>query len=161
VGPTDSTAQAYIRVAALAVFLRDDDRQLLVFEGRKPGSNSRYHRPLGGEVNHGELSSIAVRREMREELGVDIEVVRPLGAIEEIFEYRAATRHELALPYLVRFSDPSWYHRDSYPDPEMRGEPRLWRSLYEPHEIPLYPEGLWQLLTGARLPADRDPSPVS
>jgi ADP-ribose pyrophosphatase YjhB (NUDIX family) len=53
----------------------------------------------GGRVEMGEATADALRREMREELGIDVAVGRLLWVIENFFEYDARRYHEIAFYY--------------------------------------------------------------
>jgi ADP-ribose pyrophosphatase YjhB (NUDIX family) len=57
----------------------------------------------GGRAEHGETAEATIRREMREELATDIDVVRLLWFVENFFEYEGVHYHELALYFLIRF----------------------------------------------------------
>lgn len=59
----------------------------------------------GGRVAAGEPSEAALRRELREELGVDVTVVRPLFLVENFFELEGRTFHELGVYFLVSLPD--------------------------------------------------------
>lgn len=56
----------------------------------------------GGRVEHGEVASTALRRELHEELGCEIEVGRVLYIVENFFEYDGRSCHELALYFLIQ-----------------------------------------------------------
>ena len=55
----------------------------------------------------GERASHALRREMREELGVDVEVERLLWLVEGFWQAGGARQHEIGLYFLVRLPDGS------------------------------------------------------
>lgn len=55
----------------------------------------------GGRVEIMESSEDALRREMREELGVGIRIERLLWIIENLFTYEGHASHELGLYYLM------------------------------------------------------------
>jgi ADP-ribose pyrophosphatase YjhB (NUDIX family) len=65
----------------------------------------------GGHVELHETAAAALRREMREELGVDVEVLRLLWVAENFFHYEGQAHHELGLYFLMRFpADARFYH---------------------------------------------------
>ena len=69
------------RVGCGAAILRDG--QLLLVERREPPEAGCWNLP-GGKVDFGERVADAVRREVAEELGVEIELTRSLGFVEMI-----------------------------------------------------------------------------
>ena len=56
----------------------------------------------GGRAEFGESAEQTLRREMREEIGVDVEVVRLLWFAENFFTYAGKYYHEIALYFLMR-----------------------------------------------------------
>lgn len=68
-----------IRPIAICVFRRAG--RLLVGEGYDPLKGETFHRPVGGGLQFGETSEQAMRREIGEELGVEIRGLRPLGVL--------------------------------------------------------------------------------
>jgi ADP-ribose pyrophosphatase YjhB (NUDIX family) len=75
--------------------------EILVFRGHDPVKNETYYRPLGGTIEFGEHSEAAVRRELREELGVTVAAAQLLGVIENRFVVNGQPGHELDFVYLV------------------------------------------------------------
>ena len=55
----------------------------------------------GGRVAAGEPTEHALRRELREELDADVDVVRPLFLVENFFELGGRAFHELGVYHLV------------------------------------------------------------
>ncbi|MCO8275809.1 NUDIX domain-containing protein [Actinoplanes sp. TRM 88003] len=132
-----------IRPIALAVPRRGDD--ILVFEAH----DGSFFRPLGGGIEFGETAEAALRREMREELAVDVEDVRCLGVLENLFHACGRDGHEIVFVFDCRLSDPAVYDRDVVgevlDDPGTRV---LWHPLDSfTADAPLYPAGLADLLT--------------
>lgn len=69
------------RVQAVGAVVHDGEgRLLLVLRGREP-SAGLWSIP-GGKVEPGEPREAAVRREVLEETGLDVEVVAPVGVVE-------------------------------------------------------------------------------
>ena len=135
-----------IRPIALAVPRRGDD--LLVFEYHDPTKGRTFYRPLGGGIEFGETAEAAVRRELHEELGVDLLAVRRLGVLENIFHAFGGDGHEIAFIFDCQLADRTLYERDLVgeilDDP---GTKVMWRSLNRFQAgNPLYPDGLADLL---------------
>jgi ADP-ribose pyrophosphatase YjhB (NUDIX family) len=57
----------------------------------------------GGRAEHGETAEQTIKREMLEELGTSIEVVRLLWLVENFFDFDGLNYHEVALYFLIRF----------------------------------------------------------
>ena len=142
------TMSADIRVLAIAVF-RTGDR-VLVARGVDPASGDPFYRPLGGRVEFGERATIALSREIAEELGGTIEDLHLLGVLENLFEYAGSPQHEIVFVFDARFSDPSWYSRAELPVTEAGTgwEAARWISIQALSSGPerLVPEGLLPLL---------------
>ncbi|MDK8266186.1 MULTISPECIES: NUDIX hydrolase [Pseudomonas] len=139
-----------IRVLALCV-LRQGKR-ILVRETQDPQDGRSFCRPLGGGVEFGETSLAAVRREMREELGVELAEVRLLGTLESLFSYAGRPGHEVVLVYAAEFVDRQLYAQTELPGQESDGEAFMatWRSLDSfDDSCRLVPEGLLALLASA------------
>ena len=136
-----------IRHVAICVF-RNRGR-ILVACGYDDVKKERFFRPLGGAVEFGELAVDALRREIQEELGLDIKEPVQLGVIENRFEYQGSPGHEIVFVFDAFCIDPSIYARREVPicEPGWDG-PAEWLSLEEPSPMPLYPQGLVDLLRG-------------
>lgn len=137
-----------MRSIAICIFRKEDS--IFVFEGRDERKDETFYRPLGGTIEFGEYSFEAVRREIREEIGAEIENLRFLGVLENIFTYEGDTGHEIVLIYEAEFADRTIYDIASVTGFEDSGKPfkALWMSMekFRTAESPLYPEGLLQLL---------------
>ena len=67
----------------------------------------------GGRAELGELAEETLRREMREELGVEVEVERLLWVVENFFTYLGRSWHELAFYFAMTLPhDSPLYRRD-------------------------------------------------
>ena len=118
-----------IRVIAVCVFRVNDS--ILVFEGFDSSKGSPFYRPLGGAVEFGETTQEALRRELREELELEIANLRLLGTIENIFILEGEKGHEIVYVYDGNFTDKSVYRQESFTVCEDDGEilTARWRDL--------------------------------
>ncbi len=114
----------------------------------------------GGRLEIGETSAEALVREMREELGVEVQVERLLWVSEEFFEYVNIQWHGIAFYYLARLpSDCPFYDQDVWSGSEdfvedifvpehLRAEVNhlelifQWYNRYHLHDLNLYPRFL-------------------
>jgi len=103
----------------------------------------------GGRIKPLELSTDALKREMREELSVEIHVERLVWIAENFFEYDDKLWHEFGLYFLMKFSDDCHLYRRSEPftgDEEGIKLIFKWHQLDELEGIPLLPEFLREAL---------------
>lgn len=63
----------------------------------------------GGRAEFGETAEQTLKREMREELAVDVEIIRLLWFVENFFTYADKRYHEIALYFLMQFPVSSKY----------------------------------------------------
>ena len=140
-----------IRPKAICV-IRDGLRILLEYN-KWPTENDIFYTPLGGEIKYGEYGANTVRREIKEEIGADIENIRYLGFIENIFKVVDNLCHEIVLVYEADLVDKSYYEKDVIEGLETEMDPPhpmfvYWKTLTEIDEerLPLYPESLRELL---------------
>jgi 8-oxo-dGTP pyrophosphatase MutT (NUDIX family) len=122
---------------------------VLVFEVPDTVKGVVGWRPPGGTIEFGERGSDTVVREIREELGVDVVEPVYLGTVENIFTYFGAAAHELIRVYTTRFADPRYYERERFECVEANGARFgcVWKPIAEFRAgVPLYPEGLLELL---------------
>jgi len=139
-----------IRPLALGLVWRGDE--LLVFEGYDRVKDEIYYRPLGGGIEFGEQSHEALRREFREELGVELVDVRYTATTENIFVCDGQRGHEIILLYEATLADPSLYEQETLEvHEESEIVPARWMPLREFQEggPPLYPDGLLGHLAGS------------
>ena len=137
-----------IRPIALCVFLNNN--RILVFEGHDPIKGEVFYRPLGGGIEFGESSEDAVRRELKEEINVDVREVRYLGTLENVFIFNGNPYHEIVMIYDGKLIDSGLYDQAVITGKEANGEDicAMWKSLdeFEPGNLILYPDGLLKIL---------------
>lgn len=137
-----------IRPIAICLF-RNDDR-ILVLVGHDDVKGDDFCRPLGGGINFGETSRDALVREMREELGAEVEGLHLVDVIESIFTHNGQMGHEIVFVYDARFCDRAMYEKGIIECREDNGArfTAMWLSLDEMHasQIRLVPDGVEKLL---------------
>ncbi|GAA1881554.1 NUDIX hydrolase [Pseudonocardia ailaonensis] len=124
----------------MAVVRRGDE--MLASLGSDPSDGREFYRLLGGGVDFGETGEQALRREFREELGAELDDVRSLGVVENIFTWNAAPGHEVVLMFSARLRDAGLYDRDDLVVLDS-GDPVGWVPLADVRSgrILLFPEG--------------------
>ena len=87
------------RVGAIII----NDNELLVAKNSK----ATYFYSVGGRVNYNETCEEAVKREVKEELGIDMEIDRPVFFHEQFFDEKDSKEHfhEIAMYYLMKVPD--------------------------------------------------------
>lgn len=137
-----------IRAVVICLFSRNGT--ILVHEWVDSLKNQSFYRPLGGGINFGESSQIALRREIREELAAEIAELRYLGTLENIFVYQGQPGHEIVFVYDAVFVDSALYGQPHLIGREDSGVPFkvVWKSLADLQKgpAPIYPTGLLELL---------------
>jgi len=137
------------RIRPLALCVLSHDGRILVNEAHDPVKGQSYGRPLGGGIEFGEPSELAVVREIREELGAEVTNLRFLGTLENIFTNLGNPGHEIVQVYDGDFVDRALYQRPFLPGAESDGTPfqAHWRARsYFSAALPLFPDGLTELL---------------
>lgn len=132
------------------VFPRADDRILV--SRMTDADDATYYRAPGGGIEFRERSDEAARRELREELDIEVDELALLGVLETTFEIAGEPYHEIA------FIFEAWVGRSTLEGLEGRvigGDPRNLEIIevmaveaLRAHELPLYPEGCDTLLFG-------------
>ena len=140
-------------IRPIVICLFRDGNRILVSEGFDSSNQNDFCRPLGGGIEFGEHSRDALLREIREEIGAEVEGVELLYVLENIFLYEGRRGHEVVFVYDAELSDKSLYGRGEihgYREEAGAGFVARWRSLAEMEEnnMKLMPEGLADLLRG-------------
>jgi ADP-ribose pyrophosphatase YjhB (NUDIX family) len=141
---------ALIRPIVICLF-RNGDR-ILVSEAYDSSEGDYFCRPLGGGIEFGERSRDAMLREIREELGAEVEKLELVGVLENIFIYEGARGHEIVFVYDAQFKDRGMYERGEVQGYRMEIDAGFVAGWQSPEEIRgkntrLVPEGLADLLS--------------
>ncbi|MFS0727647.1 NUDIX hydrolase [Paenibacillus sp. 1P07SE] len=137
-----------IRTVSLCLIRKND--LILVEETYDSAVNKTFYRPIGGTVEYGESSKLAVIREVKEEINAEITEPRLLFVIENLFTYLNQLGHEVDFIYEAELLDRTFYDKNEIEGKE--GTER-YKAIWKPvedfignEEIKLVPDGLLQLL---------------
>lgn len=137
-----------IRVIVLAL-IRDGER-IFVSEGYDPTKQSTFYRALGGGVEFGETSLIALEREFQEEIQAELTNIRYLNCIENLFIFNGKQGHEIIQLYQCDFADPKFYQIESltFSETPTRKHRALWIDIakFKSGELRLVPEVFFDYL---------------
>ena len=128
--------------------IRRGDEVLLSF-AIDPVSGVRYGRFLGGAIEFGERAEDTVRRELQEEIGLELTDVSRLGVIEDVAQWGGRVHHEITFVFVASFADPAAYQCERFVVNETVCDgPAEWVPLQRltRGEIPCYPPELVPLL---------------
>jgi ADP-ribose pyrophosphatase YjhB (NUDIX family) len=93
----------------------------------------------GGRCNLWESSKEALKREMKEELGVDIKINRIIYFVENFFQHENVNHHELSLYSLIQFPK-VLYYKESFKGKEKNFELIFkWFDINKLQNVELYP----------------------
>jgi len=129
-----------IVIKALCFFHQDD--RILVSKFFDRVKNENFYRILGGGVNFFETGEAGVRREIQEELFSEIENLRLIDIVENIFTYNGKRGHEIVFLYAGDLKRQELYSQNSIHIVEETYEMDAeWISLEKiiNEKIPLYP----------------------
>jgi 8-oxo-dGTP pyrophosphatase MutT (NUDIX family) len=137
-----------IRVIVLGL-IRDGDR-IFVSEGYDPAKQETFYRALGGGVEFGETSRVALEREFKEEIQAGLANIRYLGCIENLFIFNGRQGHEIIQLYQCDFADSEFYKLESliFSESENHKHRALWVDIsrFKSRELRLVPEVFFEYL---------------
>jgi len=87
------------KIKAKAMCLFHKDGKILISKHFDSVKNESFYRLLGGGVNFFETSEAGVRREIQEELLSDIENLKLIDVIENLFTFEGNKGHEISFLY--------------------------------------------------------------
>jgi 8-oxo-dGTP pyrophosphatase MutT (NUDIX family) len=145
-----SDAPAKPKVKAMALIYRTHpktgDLELLATPGFDHQKQTPFFRLIGGHVEMGETAADAVLREIKEELGINMTIAKPLGWLENIFTYNGGVGHELIALFETRFTSPNdiqdaYHFTEHNQDGTIRTYTAAWVNIAAARQssTPIYP----------------------
>ncbi len=132
-----NSARFTYRVAAIALH-----NGSILFE---QSFDKTFYNPPGGRAEMGETAAESLAREMQEELGCDITIVRLLYVVEHFFTHKTISHHTLALYLLVTFPEDAYLYTQTDHFTRVEGDWHLtfaWLPIAELERFPIYPSFL-------------------
>lgn len=118
----------YIGVGCGGLIIDDNDRVLLLRRGPKSKNQVGFWNQPGGAVDYGETVEEAIKREIKEEVNVDVELIEMICYTDHIMH--SENQHWLTIAYLARIISGSpkimepekcdaleWFTLDKLPTP--------------------------------------------
>ena len=119
--------------------------------------NSNHCALIGGRVKIGEDSESTVKREIYEELGKEVEIIKYISTVENFFEMNKIKYHEILFVYQVEFVEDE-DKKIEYTLDNAEGKEYLhyeWIDLDKIEQYPLLPEGIKTIIKEGRFPVHR------
>lgn len=134
-----------IRPIVLGLIKRDN--KILVSKGYDNIKAEEFYRSIGGGIEFLENSKDALKREFKEELGIDINVGQFLEISENIFTYNGKNAHELILFYNVNIKESDYKEIYHIIDDNCETD-AMWIDIdkFKNKELKLYPEQVFKYL---------------
>lgn len=130
-----------IEVKAMCAFLRDG-KEILVGYGYDTVKQENFGRIIGGGMEFGETAEEAVRREVREELRCEIENLRFVKLVENIFTYNGQDGHQIIFLYKGDLANKELYSQEEIQVEDTTSFKARWLPLSEVASgtVKLYPQ---------------------
>ena len=116
--------------------------------------NENHYALIGGRVEIGENSADTVKREIKEELGKDVEITGYVATIENFFNVDGLKYHEILFVHKVEFIDEN-DKKIEYTMKNIEGKDYLryeWLDLEKIDEYPILPKIIKEVLKENKFP---------
>ena len=128
-----------IRTLAIAVIRKNG--KVLAMRGFDDIKKQTFYRLPGGGIEFGETSEDALHREMKEEIGTDINIHDQIGVFENIFEFNGKKGHEIVIAYNASLPENLENHdKIAMIESEFEGK---YMEFISPDDVyPIFPDGI-------------------
>lgn len=128
-----------IRCLALAIISRNG--KTLVSPGYYEVKKSKFYRLIGGGIEFGEDALTALRREIKEELGLEIENCQFLETKENIFEFNGDKGHEICFVFRADLVSEEIYKQEVVQIIDEPDHQAIWLEINPENISRIKPEG--------------------
>ena len=124
-----------------AMCILTHEGKILATKGQDDVKNELFYRLIGGGVHYCEDARDAVIREVREELGSELNNVRFLDVIQNIFTYQGKPGHEIIFLYTGELERTDLYDETEIPIADHPATKAMWISTESvlAGQVRLYP----------------------
>ena len=119
--------------------------------------NSDHYALIGGRVEIGENSADTIKREIKEELGKDIEITGYIATIENFFEMKGSKYHEIMFVHKIEFTNED-DKKIEYTMKNIEGKDYLhyeWIDLEKIDEYKILPKVIKEILKEKNFPTHK------
>lgn len=119
--------------------------------------NSDHYALIGGRVEIGENSADTIKREVKEELGKDIEITGYISTIENFFEMKGSKYHEIMFVHKIEFVNTEDRNIENTLK-NIEGKEYLqyeWLDLNKIDEYPILPQVIKSILKENKFPTHK------
>ena len=138
------------RIRAIVIGIAIRDGRILAVDVENDAGAIKGVRPPGGAIEFGETREAALRREFREELNTEVDILGPWTVVENIYEHEGQKGHEFVFAAAIRLADEALYRREEISVMDAVPTRARWLSLdaLRSGKTVLFPDGLGKLLDG-------------
>lgn len=140
-----------IGIKAMCLFKNGDT--YLFSRHTKPSTKETFFRPLGGSMEFQESSEETIRREIQEELGSDLRNIEFVDVLENFFEYKGKSHHEIIFIFKAELINQALYQTNpiSFQEADLAEYQAEWLTLddIDTHQFKLVPEGIRSCISKA------------
>ena len=119
--------------------------------------NNNHYALVGGRVEIGEDSASTLKREIKEEMGKEIEITGYVSTIENFFEMKDSKYHEIMFVHRAEFVDDE-DKKIEYTIKNIEGEDYLqyeWIEINKIDEYPIVPKAIKEILKENKFPVHK------
>ena len=100
------------RIRPIAVSIIRNNNAIFAYQRQDDVTKEKFYRLVGGAIEFGEKSDIALEREFKEELSLSLSNIRFLSSFDSIFKFNNQKMHEIVYLFDSEFEDKSVYQED-------------------------------------------------
>ena len=86
--------------------------KILAYKVEDKVEKRSFYRLIGGHIDFGESASDALKREFKEEIDEEIQIVKKLDVFENIFTYKGKSQHEFVSLFEIKFLSEKPYSKN-------------------------------------------------